>query len=1170
MAPYETPTTPALDLDAVAKHYDAIYSGRDSYLWIPVSGSPPGGGGWRTRWTRSGDRNGYLAAVEHWASQGSDVFVPVAGYRREMDEYHHGGRADAQYLLALFADLDCSTGSHAAEGLPAKSDVLAWLDGAWPSTIPRPMLIDSGGGYHLWLPVDGMEYASDSVYVLDRWRAWWVSQFGERGWTLDSGPCAQLAQKPRAAGTTNRKTPDHPRPVLIVAEGAGRVSMRDISAWLPPLPVKPQRRASGRVVARRERDTDDSVVQVDRDPTAPPRPGDQLALGVPVSDLLEALGCVALAGTQWTRPTGTPGHQHISVYHGDDYEPERMTVFSSVLQSEWGIDEGQEHSWTSWDLLGRVVCGGDWSIAAGVAAHVLGAADPTAELIEIIETYEDLETLAEAFPPGSGVQEDRDYLAWLDLEHPEDRDPTYDPYVRWPSDAPDEDPYATRMDDVIRALGYEPVPADDDPTDADWPADHGPAEDPMANADWDALTADLVPPDDPTDDALVPVRAGMSVSRAIGALVSGRQVSAHYRVGLGGETAVISTDPREHGLNVWRQERTPDTKQLTWVQHVITPWVAWRPKVTRHLEVGHDCRAKEVSDDEWSVELVVASGRRWRRGGLTAKESLSLDALDELASGAPMPISGLDIGHVRNMLRMLPPAEKVEEYHSTGWLAPPDSDGPVWLAPAGSVDADGPTDAYTIGPPVGPANERSIVPAMAAMGFIGTEDVPIDDQFKALKLFLGITPHRPEIPIALLGAVWSSVIRPSVRAAVMLAGEKDSGKSLLAAATMRYVSSAPARSRLPNMPIPRSSVAGALARARWHGGIWFVDDYQLDPDPHARANAQAADVLGVVIRAAYGGQGEAKATQTGGARGVSQVTTTALITGEAKAASSSVFSRSVVLPVSAADGIARRGSEIDRFIDRDAKSNGARALMAGFIRHLAGRMRDGHRSLSDLTEHSDRIKHRWDAAHGDLGGRNVETVAVLAAGWDAFRRYARSIGRESTLPSEDEIEAALVRLVATGAVEAQASDPGLIVLEQIGAMLGGCTGHLVMPDGSQPQIRGCGWVTSTSEGEHYSTQHRGGGVVVGVVTADLRHCVLMRAGVQEAARRGRIDGLTAAQIHASLARHHVGETRPGERVARSLASTRPAGWVLPLSAIGVGDDSHDLPAEAGSDEDPDD
>jgi len=1138
----QAPPTTSLDIEAAAKHNDAIYLGHNPDLWIPVSGSPPGGGGWRTKWVRAGDRDGFLAAVQHWDEAGSEVFVPVALYAAEQDKYHHGGRNDVAEVVSLFADLDCSTGRHAAEHLPAKVTVKSWMSATWPTNIPQPLLIDSGGGYHLWLPLRDPLAPDDAADIMRRWRLWWEQMFGGLGWTLDAGPCSQPAQKPRAAGSRNRKTPNHPLQVTIIRECAGRVSLSALNAQLPPLPPKPERRVAARLGAALGGE------RVERDPTAPPRLGDRLALAVPVGELLEALGCEGIGGGHWTRPTGTPGHDHITVYPGDDDKPERMTVFSSILQSDWDILEEENHSWTSWDLLGRVVCGGDWSLAARVAASVLASADPTGELVEILSRGADAAMMLAAFPPGVGMQEDKDYIAWLTMDQPEDRDPDYDPYAGWMDNAPPEDPYVTAA-----VVPY--FLDDDDTTDAEWP-DGGPAEDPMADIDWDAMTAALTFTEwDPTDSsALVPALTGMSIQSAIEALSAGHPVRAEYKVGVGNETAVVSSERGEHGLCVWRTEKTPESGEVTWELHVLAPWIAWRPKVTRHLDIGHDGKPKDLADDEWCVELVTASGRRWRRGGLTVKESLSLDALDELGSGQPMPISALDIGRVRNMLRVLPPAEKVEMFHSTGWAVPDGADGPVWLSPKGSVDADGVTDAWTIGPPVGAIDDRSIVPAMAAMGFGGTEDVSLDDQFEALKLFMRITPNRPEIPVALLGAVFSSVMRTSVRAAVMIAGTADSGKSLLAATTMRFVSSAAARDRQVSMPIPGSSAPGALARARWHGGLWFVDNYFLDPDPHARANAQAANVLSVVIQASYGSQGEAKATQIGGARGVSQVTTTALITGEAKAAGSGVFSRQVVLPVSHADGIRQRGSEIDDFIDRDAKTIGARALMAGFIQDLARRMRDNTRSLADLTVRSDRMKHRWDSSHGDLGGRNVETVAVLGAGWEAFRIYARSIGREPTLPSPEVIEAALVRMVATGAREAEDSDPGLVVLEQLGAMLGGCTGHLIMPDGSKPHLQGCGWVTSTSEGDHSSIQHRGGGIVIGIVTNDRKHAVLMRAGIQEAARKGRIDGLTTAQIHAALERHHVAtETKAGERVSKSLVTTRPAGWVVPLGVLGVGD-----------------
>ncbi|MHB8318101.1 MAG: hypothetical protein ACYDEP_02550 [Acidimicrobiales bacterium] len=272
--------------------------------------------------------------------------------------------------------------------------------------VGQPMVVDSGGGYHVWLPlVDILDPRSvQGANILARWKRWWTDAFHARGLIIDEGVLADVARILRPAGTVSWKIPDDLRLVRLLREPGERVNLGDLDEQLPQLPVAP---------ARPQRATKNTSLVVDDQDS---RPGDALAVNVPVSQLLESVfgwQCKhesdreAGETARWWTPDGDQAYETHAATYADEGRGETVTLFDSAAQEVWGIPELTEnkldehglplapnqHRWTSWDVLGNVICRGDWRLAARIAV-----ANPTIEaLIDALQNRPTVDDLASTY-----------------------------------------------------------------------------------------------------------------------------------------------------------------------------------------------------------------------------------------------------------------------------------------------------------------------------------------------------------------------------------------------------------------------------------------------------------------------------------------------------------------------------------------------------------------------------------------------------------------------------------------------------------------------------------------------------------------------------------------------------------------------------------------------------
>lgn len=330
-------------------------------------------------------------------------------------------------LPVLWLDVDTADGVHkgSKSGLPHPTrgqarDLISRAPWGDPT-----LLIDSGGGYHAYWALaepamcggDGSDPdVAATRELLERWDAWWVAQAQEMGVHIDKGVTKSPESVMRIPGTINRK--DGRRDVATIAahHPEVRVHLTEVGNLLPEAAARRESTSPLRGITtgpRREKPSTTS----DGD-----RPGDRLARTEGALELLlEDLGLQNAHGARWTYPredgTYSDADTHAEVHHDDD-GAYRVAIHGARMRNDWGLDSNVA---SAWDILGRLYCGGDWALAARVAAAHDGDPDSLVETISG-KRADDLRAefpLSEVTDAPAGVEQSPrqplpPYLQWVD------------------------------------------------------------------------------------------------------------------------------------------------------------------------------------------------------------------------------------------------------------------------------------------------------------------------------------------------------------------------------------------------------------------------------------------------------------------------------------------------------------------------------------------------------------------------------------------------------------------------------------------------------------------------------------------------------------------------------------------------------------------------------------
>lgn len=694
----------------------------------------------------------------------------------------------------------------------------------------------------------------------------------------------------------------------------------------------------------------------------------------------------------------------------------------------------------------------------------------------------------------------------------------------------------------------------------------------------------------PTPDELVPLlvkhttdeelRAAIPVApdtldEALGLVVSEPQPLSVALEHMSGERAMVDAADNtfvvlggpKHGL--WHRKfvKDGDGGQVP-VDELVVPWVAFRDEsvVTSSMSPS----GVVEHDTTFSVTLVIANGRRHRRAELSDLDSVSPRTLDRLNAGVGLPVSATGKERVANMLRSLGHAEMVvrRQWRQNGWIW---VDGhATWVAPAGSVCATGVTHDVVVGPPVG-SDRDGLSETLQRIG-APSKLVPLPEAAKACMAFVRLAPGRPEVGLALLGAVFSAPLMLATRASIGLVGEPDSGKSLLLAAAMSWVADVPIAKGGNSMDIKSSSPPGALAALAWAvDGVIFADDFKVS-EQDRNATATAIEVVTALVRGSYGGGTGLKATREGGMRSARPARSTLVWTGELVPADESVRGKTVAIQIGREDlHLKDIEAPIDQWRTLFAETGAARSLFARFLMWLA-QVADAEGGLDVIAK---RAAHIWHKHYRRLeGAREAETVASVATGIDFLRRFLYAFGLIDALPPGDQLQAAVNSLAtAQGAALAEAT-PAARVLAAVGDMVTGRKGHLLSVTGGRPGEGkaetdqsglpvieladealsvACGWRQSVADGPTGETVRWDPcGPALGWISPDRQCIAISRAGLTAAKQFAEMGHLQATQIYRGLKDHVVPGSVPGERppAVTGLGVIRHAVVVTP-EAVGL-------------------
>lgn len=159
-----------------------------------------------------------------YANQGTDAYFALASFKDGSSRKVE----NAEFLRSFFLDLDCGAGKPYADQAAAAQALSIFVS---DTGLPRPTVINSGGGLHVYWPL------TEDVPV-----AQWIPHArafkrlcAQHNLLADPAVTADAVRILRVPGTTNYKT-GAPRPVQIVAKGQPN-ALDVFAALLPPAPV---------------------------------------------------------------------------------------------------------------------------------------------------------------------------------------------------------------------------------------------------------------------------------------------------------------------------------------------------------------------------------------------------------------------------------------------------------------------------------------------------------------------------------------------------------------------------------------------------------------------------------------------------------------------------------------------------------------------------------------------------------------------------------------------------------------------------------------------------------------------------------------------------------------------------------------------------------------------
>lgn len=501
----------------------------------------------------------------------------------------------------------------------------------------------------------------------------------------------------------------------------------------------------------------------------------------------------------------------------------------------------------------------------------------------------------------------------------------------------------------------------------------------------------------------------------------------------------------------------------------VTDWVAWRSEAVTPLRLTPEGKVMPAADPRFTVQLINDYGV-FETHDMSAKDSVdSAAVLDKLNSGSILPVAVVHKKHMDNALRTLGRHDAqvlLDKFTSTGILN--DAGKHVYLAPAGSISAEGITTHYKVDAPKS-SEEGALRPSQAAFGFDRiAEGEELFKAAEAVQGYLNITPGRTDYGITTFGALPASVLPQSRYISVAVFAKPTSGKSWSLSSLQSFFSGVGVDGRSFSMTFSnKTTVFGAGLIAGWHvNSLGCYDDFRVSGISKEDDNRVGA--FESIIQSSYGADGRAAGNGDGGLRGTSTASTMSVITGEGAPASSgeAIHSRYLKIDMGFGDfAITPKGSSpLDHFIERFAITGEARAFFASYIQWVM-RQIDAAGSIAAFRAAVDKRKKGWES---NTAGRAAEGASTVAVGWMYMHDWAAEYGITRFLPSMETISKALLAVAMNNAETTADIAPGRRILSKLSEMIVGGDGYVESHDLGRPagNERLLGWEATGFQGEY--------------------------------------------------------------------------------------------------------
>ena len=612
---------------------------------------------------------------------------------------------------------------------------------------------------------------------------------------------------------------------------------------------------------------------------------------------------------------------------------------------------------------------------------------------------------------------------------------------------------------------------------------------------------------------------------------------------------IVAINGPHHGIRimVWKMDKEGKSYQKA-VQ--VTNWVAWRREVESANSVDGAGDAYEVNAT-YLVEIIRADGRRKSRDGFTADTSVDPNkVVNSIDFGVDLPLSTVNRSRVGTMLKQLGYEERtnVRAFGAAGWLRDDQRAGKhVFLAPAGSITADGPAPEYTVTAPPG-SQAGALTPAGVAMGYpeVPQSQQGIEAAAAAIPAFMAILPTRPEAAAALLGITFAAPLALSNRCTVFLTADPGYAKSKLMGVTQGFVSGIANGSEFTGGAILRDTVAAVQVKSSWgRHSLLCWDDFKHDGESIVKPTLN----LLAILNAAHGTDSGSRGTATGGLMATKFATPAAIATGEGTPAGEGAVSRMVRIELGKTD-VARTptgASPYDTFLTRF--TGFANQLHGAYIQWLAHHLDEV--GLPAFTRENDDLKRAWMSTNST---RTSETVATLAVGWIRLLEFAEEFGVSDKFPAMDEIKVWLARLVTSNTDGLAAFNPAFQVINEVRDRIASGRAYVDTPDGRVPKseqlARALGWQQRTFGSENGPIVEYVPGIFrAGVLSNDGLQVCITGAAIQDVKRALDMRGIPADQL-TRAAKHLVVEgSAPGNKTSEASFTSRPRGWVVSIEQL---------------------